>query len=185
MNTMDGLAPTLLIAMPALEDPNFARGVVLLLHHDDEGALGLLINRAADVELPAFCAEHELPHGPGTQGCPLRIGGPCELRRGFLLHQSPELAEHRVEVAPNVFLSNDTPSVRAILERGAPPLSFVLGYSGWGAGQLEGEIAAGAWLTAPVHAARVFDDEPQGVWLRALADLGIDPAHLCVSGERH
>ena len=162
-----------------------AFGQVTLLHHDAEGAMGIVLNRVADVLLPAFFEEHGLPQGPGAEGRRLHIGGPCELRRGFLLHQERILAENAIEVLPEVFVSTDTGSMRAVLQESGRPFVFLLGYAGWGAGQLEREVVAGAWLTTPAHAARVFQADPENTWRSALADIGIDPAHLCVSGERH
>ena len=88
------LAPGFLIAMPQLDDPNFERSVVLLLHHDDEGAMGVVINRRTEVGLDAFCRKHELTYGGAEDRC-VHLGGPCEQQRGFLLHQEPALtAQH-------------------------------------------------------------------------------------------
>jgi len=178
------LSPGFLIAMPQLEDPNFAKVVVLLVHHDDDGAMGLVVNRRTDVDLDTFCRQHEIPYS-GSKERHLHLGGPCELQRGFLLHQEPKLAPHHIGLFDGVYLSTEASSVRAVLEKGRRPYRFLLGYSGWGAGQLEKEISQGAWLTGPARSGRVFEDDPQNLWTRALADLGVDPVRLAVSTERH
>jgi putative transcriptional regulator len=178
------LSPGFLIAMPQLTDPNFVRTVVLMLHHDAEGAMGLVVNRRTDVELADFCEQHELPYG-GEPGERLFFGGPCELQRGFLLHQEPSLGEHRIEVAPGLFLSTEISTVRTVLAKARSPFRFLLGYAGWGADQLEREIGQGAWLTSEARATRVFDGDPDTMWTCVLGDLGIDPARLAVSTERH
>ena len=174
-----------LIAMPNLRDPNFARTVVLLVHHDGDGAMGLVVNRRTDVALDSFCRQHEIAYSGSASARQLHLGGPCELQRGFLLHQEPKLAPHHIGLIPDLYLSTEASSVRAVLEKGRHPYTFMLGYSGWGAGQLEREIAAGAWLTGAACAPRVFDADPDQLWTRALGDLGIDPVRLAFSTERH
>jgi putative transcriptional regulator len=177
------LCPGFLIAMPQLTDPNFARSVVLMIHHNAEGAMGLVVNRRTDVLLAGFCAQHQLPYtGPEDQY--LFFGGPCELQRGFLLHQEPN-AGRSVQVAPGLYLSTDTSSVKGILERGRTPYRFLLGYAGWGSDQLERELGQGAWLTSEAKGSRVFENDVEEIWGRALGDLGVDPARLTVSTERH
>ena len=178
------LSPGFLIAMPQLEGPNFARTVVLLVHHDDEGAMGLVVNRRTDVELDTFCRQHDITYA-GGEDRHLHLGGPCELQRGFLLHQEPKLATHHVGLFTGVYLSTQAESVRAVLEKGRRPYTFLLGYAGWGKGQLEREIAQGSWLTADAHASRIFDSDAENVWTRALGDLGIDTVSLAVSTQRH
>jgi putative transcriptional regulator len=178
------LAPGFLIAMPQLGDPNFNRTVVLMLHHDEQGAMGLVVNRRTDVLLATFCEQHNLPYG-GPPEQPLCFGGPCELQRGFLLHQDPDLAAQSLQIGASVHLSTDVESVKTILRRSRQPYRFLLGYAGWGPGQVEEEIAQGAWLTSVVRSARVFEEDAEGTWAHTLGDLGIDPAQLLLSTERH
>lgn len=170
--------------MPQLDDPNFERSVVLLLHHDDEGAMGVVINRRTEVGLDAFCRKHELTYGGAEDRC-VHLGGPCEQQRGFLLHQEPALTAQHVELLPGLHLSTEAESVRAVLAKSGAPYTFLLGYSGWGPGQLEHELVDGAWLTSPVRLARIFEADTAGVWTRVLGDLGIEPARLQLSTERH
>jgi putative transcriptional regulator len=180
----NSLAPGLLIAMPQLVDPNFAKSVVLLVHHDEDGAMGLVVNRRADVALGSFCEAHDIPYGGGLDRS-LHVGGPCEHQRGFMLHDEPALAANHLEIVPGVLLSTEAQAVRAVLERGQRPYCFLLGYSGWGAGQLEREIAEGAWLNAPATARRILTPAVERLWMSVLGDLGVDPARLVVSNERH
>jgi putative transcriptional regulator len=178
------LAPGFLIAMPQLGDENFVRSVVLMLHHDADGAMGLVVNRRTEIRLGQFCAEHDLPYGGGDEAY-LHFGGPCELQRGFLIHQDREVSTHHLEIAPGLFFSTDVSSVKAVLQQGRGQFRFLLGYAGWGPGQLEREMAEGAWLSSEVRADRVFEQDANAIWALSLGDLGIDPAQLQWSTERH
>ncbi len=155
------LAGSFLIARPTLRDPNFAHTVVFMLSHQEEGAFGLVVNRPAEAE--------GLPW-------PLFVGGPCPAPGLLMLHGHPDWAgpkegdedESAKEVGPGIFAGD-----AACLERAgnADPeqnLRFRVftGYAGWGAGQLEGEVASGAWAVMPATAPLLFDTPVEELWDR-------------------
>ncbi len=159
----------LLIAKPSLSDPNFSRSVVLLVSHDEQGTLGLVINRPTQISYreafdePALDIEGQLFHG-----------GPVEGRRLFVLHRlGPGVADSRV-VCDGIHFSGD---IHAASERqGDAPKSPVfrgyLGCAGWATGQLEAEMQQDAWVLCPASARAVFDTEPDLLWAGLLRDMG-------------
>ena len=136
MPPADSFAPTLLIAMPQLQDKNFARSVILLCEHSGNGAIGFVVNRPTDLRAAQAVALD--PPVQSDSGLMLWSGGPVEPQRGFLL----------------------------------------LGYAGWSAGQLDRELAASAWLSAPPDAGLVFETPPEDMWESAIRSLGVDPMAL-------
>ena len=172
------LAPTLLLSMPQLVDPNFARSVVLLCEHAAEGAFGLVVNRPSDISAaeavrlePALLAPNDLP---------LLIGGPVEPQRGWILTaQPPEDVEHR-GVGAGLYLSASPLLLRRVLSsRPLPRRTHVLaGYAGWGPGQLDEELAQSAWLTLPVELDLIFEIPAAAAWEMAIRRLGADPHAL-------
>ncbi|GAC1343228.1 MAG: YqgE/AlgH family protein [Myxococcales bacterium] len=175
---MSDLAPGFLIAVPQMDDPNFARSVVLLIEHSADGAMGIVLNRPSEVELADIARQHgiRMPGGAGTAF----LGGPVQRDRGFLLHARGDMAE-AVEVVSGVFLSLSTDSLKELL--GGPPGGYrlCLGYAGWGPGQLEQEVTVGGWLAGTASALRVLGTPPDKVWDAAIRDLGVDPAFLVPS----
>lgn len=176
---MSDLAPGFLIAVPQMDDPNFARSVVLLVEHSADGAMGIVLNRPSGIELAEIGRAHgiRLPSGAGTAF----FGGPVQRDRGFLLHGRGDVAD-AVEVVSGVFLSLSTDSLKELL--GGPPGQYrlCLGYAGWGPGQLEREVMVGGWLTGTASALRVLGTPHEKVWDAAIRDLGVDPAFLVTSG---
>lgn len=179
------LAPTLLVAMPSLLDPNFFRSVVLLVTHDAGGAFGVIVNRELDVSVASVCEAV----GVGWQGDPHRralLGGPVERERGWVIHRSGHSFEGELRVrGEDGAALGLSPSQGALELYGREPdgeFRLVMGYAGWGAGQLDAEVAAGAWLTAPVRGGLVFGRPPGAVWKEALASIGVDPARLVEVG---
>lgn len=151
-----------LIAKPVLQDPNFARAVVFLLAHNAEGAFGLVVNRPAEAE--------GLPW-------PLFVGGPCPSPGLLMLHGHPEWAElsddapeseKERELAPGIYSGDATCLDRASQAEDGQTLRFRVfsGYAGWGGGQLENEMAVGAWAVAPATAAILFDTPVEELWDR-------------------
>ena len=172
------LAPCLLLSMPQLTDPNFARSVVLLCEHAPEGAFGLVVNRPSDIS--AAAAVHmEPPAGPANE-LPLFLGGPVEPGRGWILtSQAPPGIEYR-ELGAGLFLSASPVLLRRVLtSRPEPRRTHVLaGYAGWGPGQLDDELAKSAWLIAPVDLDVIFEIPSAGAWEAAIRRLGADPSLL-------
>jgi putative transcriptional regulator len=176
-------APTLLLAMPQLRDPNFSRTVVLLCEHGPRGALGFVVNRPTEVR--AADAVVLDPPLQGDSGIVLWTGGPVEPQRGFLLlGYDPEIDDSE-KVSEGFHLTASAELLRKLLE--FPPdqmagrrARLLLGYAGWGPGQLDQELTASAWLTAPPDADLVFETPPEHMWERAIRGLGVDPMALQV-----
>jgi putative transcriptional regulator len=176
------LAPTLLLSMPQLVDPNFARSVVLLCEHAAEGAFGLVVNRPS--EISAAEAVRLEPAISAPNSLPLLIGGPVEPQRGWILTaHPPEDVEHRA-VGAGLYLSASPVFLRRVLTaRPIPRRTLVLaGYAGWGPGQLDAELAQSAWLTLPVELDLIFEIPAAASWEMAIRRLGADP-HLLQMGH--
>ncbi|MCU0229799.1 MAG: YqgE/AlgH family protein [Acidobacteria bacterium] len=182
----DWLAPGFIAAMPQLDDPNFRRTVVLLLRHDEDGALGLVINRPVPLSVGELCRSQEMDYR-GPDDLPVYGGGPVQGESHLLvLHGDtplhPEGSEDEVEVAPGVYLVTAREGLEALARRGSPRLRCFLGYSGWGAGQLERELAEGTWVPLEASQEFVFASDPERVWEHALRRSGIDPLTLVPGG---
>jgi putative transcriptional regulator len=177
----------LLIAMPGMGDPRFDRAVIFLCAHSAEGAMGLIVNKpAADLKLRDLLAQLKIEPQATSAEARVHFGGPVEHGRGFVLHS----AEYGVEgstlrVSPE-FAMTATVDILQDMARGTGPRQalLALGYSGWGPGQLEGEIQANGWLTADAEPALVFGERDAGKWEAALKSLNIDPLLLSAGGGR-
>lgn len=176
------LAPALLLSMPQLLDPNFAKSVVLLCEHAPEGAFGLVVNRPS--EIAAAEAVRLEPPVDNPNDLPLFIGGPVEPERGWILTaQAPEAVEHR-SVGAGLYLSASPVLLRrALMARPLPKRTVVLaGYAGWGPGQLDKELEESAWLIMPVELDLIFEIPSTSAWEMAIRRLGADP-HLLQMGH--
>jgi putative transcriptional regulator len=179
-----GLAPTLLLSMPQLVDPNFARTVVLLCEHAPEGAFGLVLNRPTDVTA-ASVVRLDPPIVEGG-GLTLWMGGPVEPQRGWILLGDPPQASDARRIADGVYLSASPVLLRRVLEeRPAPRARVLAGYAGWGPGQLDNELAESSWLIADVQPDLIFDIDPEVMWETAIRRLGADPTALQMSRGVH
>lgn len=182
------LARHLLCAVPQLQDPNFKRAVVLMLEHNESGSLGLVINNP----LPNTVAEVAEGLGlnwAGDEEQTVRLGGPVEPMRGWILHDQPQWDLQAVELLPGVQLTTSLDPIDKDEEVGGEDENFLflLGYAGWGASQLEEEIAAGSWVAVPVAEDEgevgvdphwLFETDPEDMWADALRSIGVDPARL-------
>ena len=179
-----GFRPTLLLSMPQMQDPNFARTVVLLCDYLPEGAFGLVLNRPTD--LPA--SEMVRLEPPVTRGnkLPLFVGGPVQPERGWILvGEQPDEPDFRT-VVDGLYLSTSPQLLRRVLEaRPEPRARVVAGYAGWGPGQLDEELAQSAWLMADVQLDLVFDVDAGAMWETAIRRLGADPSLLQTSPGIH
>lgn len=174
----------LLIAVPQMGDPNFSKTVVLILQHDAEGAFGLVINRPTEVTLDKFAESQDLfCHGNLVEEVVFR-GGPVQAERGWILHTDATVEEKQI-VVPGLYVSTGTVALEDLMERGSRPFRLFLGYAGWGAGQLEKEMVEGAWITAKAESKYVFQQSPDKIWNKVLADLGVDPNRLMVGTGLH
>lgn len=174
----------LLVAVPQLVDPNFKRSVVLILHHDAEGAFGLVINDPISLKLPEFAQSQRLECHESLLDLPVYCGGPVEPYRGWILHQA-EQVEERQELLSDLYVSSSNESLQKILEEGVQPLRFLLGYAGWGPAQLEKEMEEGSWIATQVDSKYVFFKNPHDTWDAILHDMGVDPATLALGTGLH
>lgn len=178
------LAPALLLSMPQLVDPNFRRTVVLLCEHSADGAWGLVLNRPTGKRAAAVVDVD--PPVVGDSGLEVWIGGPVEPPRGCLLLPEDPLGEDAFEVSPNVFISSSGSLLRRLIE--GPPVAqarLLMGYAGWGPGQLDQELTDSSWLISDVAVEIVFHTRPADMWETAIRRLGVDPAALQASSGVH
>ena len=178
------LSNQFLIAMPNMADPNFAGVVIYVCEHTPEGALGLVINRPTDLTLAGLLERIELDiDDVDTDGHtePVFYGGPVQTDRGFVLHAPTGKYMSTVEVG-ELALTTSRDVLQAMAEGDGPPrLLVTLGYSGWGAGQLEEELSDNAWLTVMASPDIIFNTPPEQRFNAALKLLGIDP--IMLAGE--
>ncbi|MCP5140921.1 MAG: YqgE/AlgH family protein [Gammaproteobacteria bacterium] len=165
-----------LIAMPALSDPNFARTVTYLCEHNDEGAMGLVVNRPLDVSLNEIFKHIGIDDAdPEVAAAPIYLGGPVQPERGFVLHSPVGEWESTMRVTDDIGVTTSQDVLRAMAAGKGPKHALVaLGYAGWGTGQLEAEMIDNAWLSVPAHAAIIFEMPAEQRWRAAAASLGID-----------
>jgi putative transcriptional regulator len=181
-------APYLLIATPSLRDPNFEQTVVLMGHHDDQGALGWVINRLHDKPARELLSEthREQVHAL----TPLHVGGPVPTDALLALFHGAVDGPESAQVAPGLSVSRSADILPILFSR-APGRAqvrgrLVFGYSGWGPGQLEREMQEGAWLALPHDTELAFSPRVDDLWQRCFERLGVDPILLSSpSGRMH
>jgi putative transcriptional regulator len=184
------LAPGFLLASPPLGDPNFDRTVVLLVMHGDSGALGFVVNRPARLTVGKTLTLADYEVSEACEACPVYVGGPVQPSSGWILGPKDAVGEGsgnvlrvgddlRVTSSRRAFtrLADDLAAL-APGERDPASRAVLLGYSGWGPGQLEREIGHGVWLPTPFEPEILFDVEPESRWQRAYDRLGVSPASL-------
>jgi putative transcriptional regulator len=183
----DTLAGKLLIASPSIEDPRFARAVILICTHNEDHAMGLVLNKAADdVNLPELLDQLGVDGEGAPEDTHVLMGGPVGRDRGFVLHSEDyDSAGATLPVCEGVCLTATRDILHAMTSE-SPPERYVLalGYSGWSAGQLEQELADNVWLVGVADTPLVFDPSLDTKWSRALARIGVSPDRLQVSGGR-
>jgi len=178
---MKSLTGQLLVAMPQMSDPRFARSVVYLCAHSDEaGAMGLIVNKQlASLTLGELFAQLDIEPSAVPDLRPVHFGGPVEAGRGFVLHTADYREEATLHVGGNISVTATLEVLRAIGKNRGPRRSlFALGYAGWAPGHLDAEIQANGWLSVPADDEIVFASDDDGKWNRALAKLGIDLSAL-------
>jgi putative transcriptional regulator len=177
------LAPAFLVALDVLLDPNFRRTVVLMLEHDpQQGAVGLVVNRSTELSLAQLCAGLDLAWR-GAADARVSWGGPVSEEQGWVLlgDADAEGLADALSVIPGIRFSRSREALQRVAERPGLRARVLVGYAGWAPGQLEGEIAAGAWLVVPASEAIVFDESHERMWEQAIRSLGIEPALLVAS----
>jgi putative transcriptional regulator len=184
------LAPALLLSMPQLVNPHFSRTVVLLCKHKEDGAFGLVLNRplvtngrvVVNLE-PPVSTDRELE---------VWIGGPVEPQRSWMLvggdppSDASDDADSGTKIADGLYLSTSPELLRRLLEPEPPPRTrLMVGYAGWGPGQLEAELEASSWLISDIDTAFIFNTPAGRMWEAAIRRLGADPAALQMSRGVH
>jgi putative transcriptional regulator len=184
----------LLLAMPVMSDPRFARSVIYMCAHSEDGAMGLVINqRASHISFPDLLgklnivpAHLEGSVAEGVRGMSIHVGGPVETGRGFVLHSSDYFVnDSTLPIEDGVCLTATIDILKAIAAGNGPNRAILaLGYAGWSPGQLESEIQANGWLNCPADPELIFSTDIESKYTRAMAKIGIDPSHL-VSDAGH
>ena len=174
------LTDNFLIAMPSMVDPNFARTLTYICEHNDQGALGLVINRPIDLTLSALLAQVAVPRiEPHLEKVPIHYGGPVQIDRGFVLHQPVGEWQSTLAVNARTGLTTSKDILIAVGKGEGPvKLLVTLGYAGWAPGQLENELTQNAWLTVPAQPEVIFDLPAEERLPAAMQLLGIDFASL-------
>jgi putative transcriptional regulator len=169
-----------LIAMPNMVDPYFAKSLTFICEHNDQGALGVVVNRPIEMTLGTLFERLSLPLSSNRLGSePVYFGGPVQTDRGFVLHQPIGQWQSTLAVRNSVGLTTSKDVLEAVGQGGGPSKILVtLGYSGWAAGQLENEIKQNAWLTVEAKDAIIFDTPAEERLPAAMQLLGIDFAKL-------
>ena len=180
MDASGYLTGNLLIAMPSMADPRFARSVIYLCAHSEQGAMGLVINRPMpQITFVDLLEQLEIETEGIVEDQLVHFGGPVESGRGFVLHSGEFQREGTMMVDDSVGLTATIDILRAIAAGDGPDRHLLaLGYAGWGAGQLDAEIQANGWLHAPADDSILFDQDLSTKWERSIAKLGVSPAML-------
>jgi putative transcriptional regulator len=169
--------------MPQMQDPRFARSVILLCYHNEEGAMGLVVNKPLEsLTFPKLLEQLDI--GADGLKAPPRVhfGGPVEEARGFVLHSADYVEDGTMIIGESLALTATLDILRAIGRGAGPRRSLLaLGYAGWGPQQLDAEIQANGWLNVAADEEIVFDANVDNKWMRALAKLGVDP--FALSGD--
>ena len=184
------LAGRLLLAMPQMEDPRFQRAVIFVCAHDSNGAMGLIINNILPgIAMSELLAQLDIaPNSPPANdpvAAPVMSGGPVESARGFVLHSNDFQQPETIAINPDLCVTGTLDALRAIAAgKGPDKMLFMLGYAGWGAGQLDKEMQDNSWLVADADTAIIFETDPEKKWERAIKQIGIDPSMLSTSAGR-
>jgi putative transcriptional regulator len=169
-----------LIAMPSLLDPNFFRTVTYICMHNEDGAMGIVINRPMDVDL-GDVLEHMDIESPDAiiARLPVFEGGPVQRERGFVIHEPVGKWDAMLTAGDNIGITTSRDILGAIAEgKGPQKMLVALGYAGWSPGQLERELVENAWLSTPADNQIIFHVPPHKRWEAAAAQIGVDLALL-------
>jgi putative transcriptional regulator len=179
----ESLTGQLLIAMPGMEDPRFQRTVIYMCAHNEDGAMGLVVNRLfGSITFEDLLEQLDMNITQTANNPPVHYGGPVESGRGFVLHSTDYVRDGTLVVNDDVALTATIDILRAISEdRGPRRNLLLLGYAGWGPGQLDAEFQANGWLNVPCDEKLLFDTDLDAKWERAIGKLGVSVSML--SGE--
>lgn len=179
-NSSGYLAGQLLTAMPQMQDPRFERSVIYVCVHNEDGAMGLVVNQlASDFTFANLLEQLEIDAGGSVDRVPVYIGGPVESGRGFVLHTSDYTQGGTITVNSEICLTATIDILKDIAAGDGPRNSLLaLGYSGWGAGQLDDEFQKNSWLNVPADESLLFGSDLEKKWERSIAKLGVDVSLL-------
>lgn len=174
------LANQLLIALPSLADPNFSRSVALICQHDDDGAMGVVVNRPSEYTLGDVLEQMGIEGGDAAlRGQTVLAGGPVHPERGFVLHDGGREWDSSLAVGNGLYVTTSRDVLEAIASGNGPQrVAVALGCAGWGAGQLEYELTENSWLTVPADAELLFDTPLDARWQAAAGRIGVDMARM-------
>ena len=174
------LAGQLLVAMPQMLDERFAKTVIYMCAHSEDGAMGLVVNKVMEnIDFPDLLDQLGLSAPPTGEDIRVHFGGPVESGRGFVLHSADYVQDTTMVIDEAIAMTATTDILRDIAEGDGPRNSLLaLGYAGWSPGQLDTEIQANGWLSVPADDELVFNSDPKSVWQGALAKMGIDVSML-------
>lgn len=180
MSSDGSLTNQLLIAMPGMPDPNFSTTVTLICEHNDDGALGIVINRPLGLTLGGLFEQLAVDNpSPEAASLPVMAGGPVGPERGFVLHGPGGNYENSLAVSSEIQLTLSRDIIDALAAGSGPGKTLVaLGYAGWQPGQLEDEMLANSWLSVPATPDIVFDLPFDDRWMSAARELGIDISQI-------
>ena len=176
MNGPESLANQLLIALPSLADPNFARSVTLVCQHDSEGAMGVMVNRASEYTLGDVFEQMGIDSDDASlRAQTVLAGGPVHPERGFVLHDGDREWDSTLAIGEGLYVTTSRDILEAMARGDGPhSVTVALGCAGWGAGQLEHELVENSWLTVPADPELLFA-LPLGMrWQAAAGRLGVD-----------
>ena len=173
----DSLAPGLLIAMPSLDEPPFKRAVILMLEHDHQGALGLVLNCELTLDCAPIAEQFQVSWESQSQE-KARLGGPVQTNSLWLLHDDRWAFAETVRICRGVAVSRSREALATLCEAGEERLRLFLGYSGWGGEQIIDELRQGSWLAARADAELVFETPIEALWEESLRALGIEGSAL-------
>ncbi|MGB3212579.1 MAG: YqgE/AlgH family protein [Desulforhopalus sp.] len=176
-NQSQSLAGSFLVSTPQMPDPRFEEHVIYICAHNSEGAMGVSVNRPNHIfSLAEILQGANLPI-PDKILPPVYIGGPVELESAFILYLSDYSVEHKLDISKTVSLTRETRVLEEIADGGGPATYlFILGYTGWGPGQLEDELSENGWLTLPASDDIIFHMPDEHKWKAAAMQYGIDIA---------
>jgi putative transcriptional regulator len=174
------LVGKLLLATPAIEESVFARSVIFMCAHNEEGAMGVIVNNpVATVKLKEIFDQLDIDTGLTLPDLPIHFGGPVETYRGFVMHSADSMPLDAIYAGGGIAVSASVNILQKIAAGEGPTQGLLmLGYAGWGAGQLESEIEGGSWLVTGASRELVFDAANEAKWSRAVATLGFDMGHF-------
>lgn len=182
---LSSLSGQLLLSTPSLRDIHFQDSVVLVCHHDQDGSMGLIINRPQHIMIQDVFADvgiqvkQDALKSLEDYNAHCYEGGPMDAFRGFVLHDGWHIYESTMQVSEDIHLSTSRDVLEMIAEGEGPEhFMFVLGYAGWAAGQLEQELMENSWMVCGVNTPLLFHTPPEARWAIAAHSMGVDKAHL-------